>query len=162
VSRRLVVAGLTAFAGIGLLTAAEMKPADLRRVVPNDNRRPAGSLRGGVLTLRLEVRTGVWYPEGPRGDSVVAPVFAEEGKAAQVPGPLIRVPAGTMIEATLRNALADSALHFHGFSTRPAGSDSGPGDLPLLGRRRCTRHQPGRAGAARGGPGGGFSRRPAG
>jgi FtsP/CotA-like multicopper oxidase with cupredoxin domain len=125
VSRRLVVAGLTAFAGIGLLTAAEMKPADLRRVVPNDNRRPAGSLRGGVLTLRLEVRTGVWYPEGPRGDSVVAPVFAEEGKAAQVPGPLIRVPAGTMIEATLRNALADSALHFHGFSTRPAGSDSG-------------------------------------
>ena len=85
-SRRLVVAGLAALAGIGVLAAAASKPADQRRVVPNDNRRPAGSLRGGVLTLRLEVRTGVWYPEGPRGDSVVAPVFAEAGKAPQVPG----------------------------------------------------------------------------
>ena len=123
-SRRTVVAGLVAGAAIGLLATAAARPADPRRVVPNDNRRPAGSLRGGVLTLRLEVRTAVWYPEGPRGDSVVAPVFAEAGKAPQVPGPLIRVPAGTMIEATLRNTLADSALRFHGFATHPAGTDS--------------------------------------
>jgi FtsP/CotA-like multicopper oxidase with cupredoxin domain len=119
-----VVAGLAAVAGIGLLAAAAAKPADQRRVVPNDNRRPAGSIRDGVLTLRLDVRTGVWYPEGPRGDSVVAPVFAEEGKAPQVPGPLIRIPAGTMIEVTLHNALADSAVRFHGFATHPVGTDS--------------------------------------
>ena len=126
-----MVAGLAALAGIGLLAGAAGKPADQRRVVPNDNRRPGGSLRNGVLTLRLEVRTGVWYPEGPRGDSVVAPVFAEAGKAPQVPGPLIRVPAGTLIEATLRNGLADSTVRFHGFSTHPAVRDSsivvGPG-----------------------------------
>ena len=122
--RRFVAAGLVGVTAIGLLAAAVARPADQRRVVPNDNRRPAGSLRGGVLTLRLEVRTGVWYPEGPRGDSVVAPVFAEVGKPPQVPGPLIRVPSGTMIEATLRNGLADSAVRFHGFATHPVGTDS--------------------------------------
>lgn len=106
--------------------------ADTPVVVPNDNRIPAGSLRGGVLTVRLEVRTGVWFPEGPRGDSVVAPVFAEEGKAPQVPGPLIRVPAGTIIEATVRNSLPDSSVTLLGFITRPAATDDsirlGPGE----------------------------------
>ena len=115
-----------------LFAAPAPAAPDLVHVIPNDNRRAAGSLKNGVLTLRLEVRTGVWHPEGLRGDSVVAPVFAEVGKPPQVPGPLIRVPAGTMIEATLRNALADSTVQFHGFSTRPAGSDSsivvGPGE----------------------------------
>jgi len=99
------------------------RPGDLRRVVPNDNRRPAGTLRGGVLKVRLEVRTGVWYPEGSRGDSVVAPVFAEAGKPPQVPGPLIRVPTGTVIEATIRNSLPDSTITVLGLVTRPATRD---------------------------------------
>ncbi|HJR36234.1 MAG TPA: multicopper oxidase domain-containing protein [Gemmatimonadales bacterium] len=93
---------------------------DLVRVIPNDNRRAAGSLKQGVLTLRLEVRTGVWFPEGPKGDSVVAPVFAEAGKPPQVPGPLIRVPTGTMIDATVTNTLPDSTITLLGFMTRPA------------------------------------------
>jgi FtsP/CotA-like multicopper oxidase with cupredoxin domain len=76
-----------------------------------------------VLTLRLEVRTGVWFPEGPRGDSVVAPVFAEAGKPPQVPGPLIRVPTGTVIEATIRNSLPDSTITVLGLVTRPATRD---------------------------------------
>jgi len=104
-----------------VLFASPPGPApDLVHVIPNDNRRAAGSLRDGVLTLRLEVRTGVWHPEGPRGDSVVAPVFAEVGKAPQVPGPLIRVPTGTMIEATVTNTLPDSTITLLGFMTRPA------------------------------------------
>ena len=115
---------LAAVACLGV-SGAVSRPADLRRVVPNDNRRPAGSLKGGVLTLRLEVRTGAWYPEGPKGDSVVAPVFAEEGKPPQVPGPLIRVPAGTIIEAVVRNALTDLDISVYGLVTRPAArSDS--------------------------------------
>ena len=116
----------TGFAGIlclGVLGWMSAKPVDLRRVVPNDNRRPAGSLKGGVLTVRLEVRTGAWYPEGAKGDSVVAPVFAEEGKPPQVPGPLIRVPSGTIIEATVRNSLSDVDLTVYGLVTRPAATD---------------------------------------
>jgi len=123
-SHRLAAVLLAGSLGLGPLAAFTGKRADLRHVVPNDNRRPAGSLRGGVLTIRLEVRTGVWFPEGPRGDSVVAPVFAEEGKPPQVPGPLIRVPTGTTVEATVRNALPDSTVYLHGLYTRPAGKDS--------------------------------------
>ncbi len=116
---------MAAIASLGCLSVlgAVSRPVDLRRVVPNDNRRPAGVLRGGVLTLRLEVRSGVWFPEGPQGDSVVAPVFAEEGKPPQVPGPLIRVPTGTVIEATIRNRLPDSLVTLLGFVTRPAAKD---------------------------------------
>ena len=121
-TRRFGVAAIASLACLGVLGAVS-RPADLRRVVPNDNRRPAGTLRGGVLTVRLEVRTGVWYPEGPRGDSVVAPVFAEEGKPPQVPGPLIRVPAGTIIEATVRNGLPDVDISVYGLVTRPAAKD---------------------------------------
>jgi FtsP/CotA-like multicopper oxidase with cupredoxin domain len=119
-SHRLALVLLAGSLGLGALAAFTGKRADLRHVVPNDNRRPAGRLTNGVLTIRLEVRTGVWFPEGPRGDSVVAPVFAEEGKPPQVPGPLIRVPTGTIIEATLRNSLPASTVRFLGLLTRPA------------------------------------------
>ena len=48
-------------------------------VQPNDNRHPAGQLAYGVLTLRLEVREGVWNPEGENGTEIPVQAFAEEG-----------------------------------------------------------------------------------
>ena len=120
----------------GFLACGPVEPPDLLHVVPNDNRAPAGRLENGVLTIQLEVRTGVWRPEGPAGDSVVAPVFAEMGKPPQVPGPLIRVPTGTTVEATVTNTLADSTITLLGFVTRPAAKhDSvriGPGETRSL------------------------------
>lgn len=133
-----------AFAGLVLVSAAALRPADLKSVRANDNRVPAGTLRNGVLTLHLEVRTGVWHPEAEPGDSVIAPVFAEEGKGPQVPGPLIRVPTGTTIDLTLRNALPDSTLTLHGFHTRPAAT----GDSVVLkpGESRSLRFPAGQPG----------------
>ena len=72
----------------------------------NDNRWPAGRLENGVLTLRLEARDGMWYPEGETGPGLPVAAFAEEGGPLQNPGPLIRVPAGTDVRVTLRNSLA--------------------------------------------------------
>jgi FtsP/CotA-like multicopper oxidase with cupredoxin domain len=80
------------------------------RIAPNDNRRPAGRLAGGVLTLRLEVREGRFFPEEHDGPSVPALAFAEVGGAPQVPGPLIRVPQGTEVRVSIRNPLPDSAI----------------------------------------------------
>jgi len=40
-----------------------------------------------------------------------------------IPGPLIRVKAGTIINATVRNSLTDSTISVHGLLTRPAGRD---------------------------------------
>ncbi len=88
-------------------------------VQANDNRTAGGHLAGGVLTLQLEIREARWYPENPVGASVVIPVFAEAGKAPQIPGPLIRVPAGTLVRATVRNTLADSTVTVHGLYARP-------------------------------------------
>lgn len=95
------------------------------RVIPNDNRTPAGRLEGGVLTLRLEVRLGEWFPQDPSGPSVTVPVFAEEGKTPEIPGPLIRVPAGTMLDITVTNQLADTGITIFGLFERPTvGADS--------------------------------------
>ena len=96
------------------------------RVQSNDNRLPAGHWQDGVLRLDLEVRLARWYPEADDGAWIDVPVFAERGKTPQVPGPLIRVPTGTMVELTLDNRL-DSTITVHGLLTRPAQAvDSTP------------------------------------
>ena len=46
-----------------------------------------------------------WRPDGPSGCALGIHAFSEEGKPATVPGPLIRVNAGTEVRVTLRNAL---------------------------------------------------------
>jgi FtsP/CotA-like multicopper oxidase with cupredoxin domain len=93
------------------------------RVIPNDNRTPAGSLRAGVLTLELEAREARWYPDGEGAPSIVMQVFAEVGGEPRNPGPLIRVPAGTTIRVSVRNTLRDSTLVVYGLSTRPSAPD---------------------------------------
>jgi FtsP/CotA-like multicopper oxidase with cupredoxin domain len=84
---------------------------------PNDNRAPAGSLTNGELTVNLEARAATWQPEGDKGGSLDVATFAEVGKRAQVPGPLIRVRAGTRVRATVRNTF-DKPLIVFGLGER--------------------------------------------
>ena len=95
-------------------------PEHRSSVLPNDNRIPAGRLSGDTLQLRLVVDLAAWRPEADSGPEIQVEAFAEEGKPPQVPGPLIRVREGTVISATIRNALADSTLRIYGLVTRPA------------------------------------------
>ena len=98
----------------------------------NDNRWPAGRLENGVLTLRLEARDGMWYPEGERGPGLPVAAFAEEGGPLQNPGPLIRVPAGTDVRVTLRNSLAKPLTVFGLGQSRGLAGDTirvEPGDV---------------------------------
>ena len=100
-------------------------PPSVDPIRTNDNRVPAGSMQGGVLTLRLEARAGEWHPDRDTDRGIVVRAFAEEGKPLQIPGPLIRVPRGTEIHAFVRNALTDSTLIVRGLSERGiAGSDT--------------------------------------
>ncbi|MBA3295952.1 MAG: multicopper oxidase domain-containing protein [Acidobacteria bacterium] len=85
----------------------------------HDNRRTAGHLEKGTLTLRLEIVTARWLPEGEKGPTRTVQVFAEEGRAPEVPGPLVRVPEGTSIHVTVRNRLTDAPVRLHGMMTRP-------------------------------------------
>ncbi len=92
------------------------------RVSINDNRVPAGVLRGRVLTLRLVARMGRWYPDGESGTSAPVQAFAEEGHAPLIPGPMIRVRAGTEIAITLRNKVPNATLTVHGLISRGAAT----------------------------------------
>jgi manganese oxidase len=92
-------------------------------IVSNPNRVPAGRLRNGVLTIRLELRTGMLKPQADDGPGVLIQAFAEPGKPLQVPGPLVRVVEGTTIHATIRNTLPDSTLVLRGLHTRPGAPD---------------------------------------
>jgi FtsP/CotA-like multicopper oxidase with cupredoxin domain len=90
------------------------------RVAANDNRRAAGTLRDGVLTVRLEARVGAWHPDGDDAPGADVPAFAEVGKPPQIPGPLLRVVAGTRVSATVRNSLPNDTLVVHGLHSRGA------------------------------------------
>jgi FtsP/CotA-like multicopper oxidase with cupredoxin domain len=90
------------------------------RATINDNRSPAGTLADGVLTIRLEIREVEWHPDGDGDPGLVVRAFAEAGKPASIPGPLIRVPEGTVIHAFVHNTLADSTITVRGLSTRGA------------------------------------------
>lgn len=105
------------FAAIGPRLLPERSPAPI--ILPNQNRAPAGRLKGGVLTLALEVRRGRWFPNSEEGQSLQVLAFAEAGHPPQNPGPLIRVPAGTEVRVTLSNA-GSAPVVVHGLSARPA------------------------------------------
>src|SRR5260221_12929996 len=86
-----------ALAVAGLLTSFTVGTAarhDAERIAPNDNRQSAGELHGSVLSVRLEARNGMWFPEGEKGVGVETAAWAEVGKPLANPGPIIRVTAG--------------------------------------------------------------------
>jgi len=128
-----------------LLVLASLGSSPWRRVIdvralPNDNRVAAGALRGRVLTLHLEARLAMWHPDGDDAPGALLPAFAEEGRAPQIPGPLIRVPAGTDIVVSVRNVLPRDTLVVRGLHDRagasvaaaPAAVRLAPGELRVL------------------------------
>ena len=120
----------TFYAAVAVLAVVPHAPRDpshvphaLDSIAPNDSRVAVGTLERGVLTVALEARTGTWRPEGENGRVVETAAFAEEGKSLSTPGPLIRVPLGTQVRATIRNRL-DKPLIVYGFGKTRGLSDS--------------------------------------
>jgi manganese oxidase len=107
-----------------LLAAALAHAAASDEIVANQNRTPAGILENGVLTVQLELRNGTWRPEAEDGPPVFVPAFAEVGKPAQIPGPLLRMPVGTTVRVKITNNLKDKATLF-GFNSRPGDANAG-------------------------------------
>ena len=99
--------------GVALLVAVQQRPAPGRpveTVVPNDNRVAAGARRGGVHELRLEAKLATWRPDQTVDSVATVQVFAEASGAPRIPGPLLRVSAGTEVLVSVRNSLPDSTL----------------------------------------------------
>ena len=119
-------------AGFPLPTLHRDALARAPRVEANDNRRPAGHLADGVLTVALVARAGIWRPDGRGGPALPVAAFAEAGAAPSTPGPLLRVPAGTEVRATVRNDLPmPITVHGLGDARGPAapGTTVPPGEM---------------------------------
>lgn len=98
--------------------------AGASRVLANDNRRASGTLADGILTLRLVAEQGAWQPEGPAGRTLSVQAFREEAGPLSVPGPLVRVPAGTDLRVSVRNNLGATLRVFA--LQRPAADGYAP------------------------------------
>jgi FtsP/CotA-like multicopper oxidase with cupredoxin domain len=141
-----------AFGGPGVL-----RPNGLSVVQANDNRTPAGRMDGDTLRLSLVVEMARWYPGAEDGASAVVAALSEEGERPAIPGPLIRVPEGTVIDVSLRNGLPDSTVRLIGLMTRPAAADSevmlAPGAMARMSPRGSSstgNRRPGPSNCARG------------
>ena len=108
--RRAITFGLSLWLSV---VAFSNSPRTTPVAAPNANTTPAGSLAHGVLTLSLEARRTVWHPNADSlpGREVLA--LGEASRPAVVPGPLVRVPAGTTVELTIRNTLEHDTIVFH-------------------------------------------------
>lgn len=84
----------------------------------NDNTRPAGQPRGNVVAIDMVADSDTWRPDGSKGVALAIAAFGEEVGALSVPGPLIRVRAGSTVALRLRNRL-EQDLHVHGLCSRP-------------------------------------------
>jgi manganese oxidase len=86
--------------------------AQIPRLTANDNRAPAGLLAGSVLTLNLELGIGRWHPDAEDMPGIDVIAIREAGRMGSIPGPLIRVPLGTEVRASVHNTLGESVLFF--------------------------------------------------
>ena len=111
------------------------------RAVANDNRVAAGTRRGATLVLALVAREAEWHPDGDAAPGAPMQAFAEEGGAPRIPGPLLRVRAGTAAEVTVRNALPDT-LRVYGLVDRRSHQPTDADTVPLVvppGERKSAR-----------------------
>lgn len=99
----------------GLVAVGVQGAAD--RAVLHDNERPAGILENGVLRIHLRAVEADWRPMGDDRPGAVVFAFAEGSGPPMIPSPLLRVPLGTEIHATLENTL-DSTLVVRGLTER--------------------------------------------
>ena len=111
-----------------VLLSGSRQSGRVERVVPNDNRTASGVMRDGRLELRLDVRQAMWHPHGDDGPGALIPAFAADDAAPSVPGPLVRVRAGTTVRMTLRNSLTDT-LRVQGLHDRTTAVAN---DVPIV------------------------------
>jgi FtsP/CotA-like multicopper oxidase with cupredoxin domain len=95
--------------------------AALPSIASNDNTHLAGTLDRNGLAVSLVARDGLWYPDGAGTIGVPVGAFGEFGKPLALPGPLLRVNAGTPVTVELRNAFPRETLHVYGLSGERSG-----------------------------------------
>jgi FtsP/CotA-like multicopper oxidase with cupredoxin domain len=101
---------LTALVAVLLTSGATAR--DLPVAVPNANRDAAGSATDDGITIDLYARRVLWHPNGDSLPGRYTEAFAEGRKAPTVPGPLVRVRAGTQVLFRVSNPELTDTLRF--------------------------------------------------
>ena len=121
---RVVVGAVCAAAAGWAVLAPGARSGEAVVIRPNDNRAPAGELRGGVLAVELVAAAGAWFPEAAAGPAHEVYAFGESRDRLSNPGPLLRVPVGTEVRARVRNGIDGATLIVHGLHDRPGTADT--------------------------------------
>jgi manganese oxidase len=115
--------GLVGLMATAVAGASANDAPEIPRIITHDNTEAAGKLEDGLLTLRLEIREGEWHPDADDGPAMPIFAFAEQGKSPSIPGPMIRVPQGTSIKVSVKNATLFFPAFLHGLNQRPGQAD---------------------------------------
>jgi len=91
----------------------------LPKIQLNDNHQAAGRLAAGVLEIELVADTGMWYPVSEAESGIPIQAFRDANGPLRIPGPFIRVPAGTEVRVSVQNAIPATRLSMHGLFSRP-------------------------------------------
>lgn len=94
----------------GLAIVVSLASLSVPEIQFHDNLRAAGRLESDVLTVELVAASGRWQPEGQRGRSIELRAFGERGGPLTIPGPLLRVVAGTTVRVKVQNTLGVTLL----------------------------------------------------
>ena len=128
---------------LAVLVAGATPSGVLPTAQPNDNRTPAGIVGDSGVTLSLEAKRVMWYPNGDslRGRSTEA--FGESGKEPSVPGPFVRVRAGAVVRFRVTNTDIPDTLRFLLTPALMRGVDTLVVPPGQTGEMRFTASQPG-------------------
>jgi len=134
------LAALLAIVFGGYTTGTRPSHRALPVVQANPNTARVGVFRNRVMTVMLEAKLSLWPLNGPSRPPMTIEAFGEPGKAPLMPGPLVRVPAGTEVHFSIQNSLASPLTFFvpawiHGGLERSNAMDSvviGPGAVGVL------------------------------
>lgn len=93
-------------------------------------REGVGRMVDGVWRVRLTAEEVGWRPRGEGTPVLTAHAFRSDGGPPRMPGPMIRVQAGTAVEVTVTNGL-DRELVLRGLSDRGEDGDTIDYGIPL-------------------------------
>lgn len=96
--------------GAVVAVAITCQRPEIPNAAANDLRQSAGRAEEGEVRVAIEARTAMWRPSADDGPALEVAAFGEVGRAPSVPGPLLRVPVGSMVAITLHNRLTDTLL----------------------------------------------------
>jgi FtsP/CotA-like multicopper oxidase with cupredoxin domain len=120
-------ASALAYLGLVLASGEAGRRSELLVVQPNANTERAGVLHDGALVVALEAKESTWRLNGPDRPPMTIEAFSELGKPPLMPGPLVRVPAGTEVRIFVRNSLRVPLTFF-----LPAAIHGGPDQFTAM------------------------------